>query len=112
MPSRATDRVLDGATLNPVDEGTRSYDLTEPADVRHLRRVIREQRPFHTHLSPVCRVFSQAYHPRGDEDTDPNYLHDIKLAENIIELAHYIHQQGLHGCIEVPRGANRFWKLE
>ena len=88
------------------------YDLTAPNHVRQLKKVIREHRPFHTHLSPVCRIFSQAYHPRGDEETDARYLHDLTLAENIIELAHYIHQQGLHGCIEVPKGANRFWKLE
>ena len=60
----------------------------------------------------MCRIFSQAYHPRDGEETDPRYLHDLTLAENIIELAHYIHHQGLHGCIEVPNGANRFWKLE
>ena len=104
--------VLPGATLHPADEGSRSYDLTQASDIRCLKRLIRERRPFHTHLSPVCRVFSQAYHARRDEDTDPNFLHDMKLAENIIELAHYIHTEQLHGCIEVPRGAHRFWKLE
>jgi len=104
--------VLPGATKHPVHAESRSWDLAKGSEISKVKKLIKEERPFHTHLSPECRIFSKAYHPAHDERLDEEFWNDTMLAEGIAELAHFIHKQGLYACIEIPKGAKRFWKLE
>ena len=80
--------------------------------MQQAKTVLRNERPFHTHLSPECRVFSQAYHPQHDERLDPQYWIDIALADNIIALAMFIHNLGLFASIECPRYATIWNKVK
>ena len=80
-------------TLDPVDKNT-GWDLTVDKQVRKLKDNITKRRPLLTHLSPICRIFSIAFHPlrpQHEIEADPDYQHDMRLAINVCKIPEHIY---------------------
>ena len=90
--------------LQPVDITT-GWDLTLRKDVKQLKVLIQRYRPLMVHFAPVCRIFSQAYHPLSLPKyytKEEQYQGDLLLAVNISKLALYVYRLQLFVCIENP----------
>ena len=98
--------------MDPVDKNT-GWDLTTRGDLRSLMTLVRQFRPFVTHIAPVCRSFSVAYHPQpgsGKDGSTADQL-DLQLALNLASLAKLVAALGLYVVIENPVGS-RLFKLQ
>ena len=103
-------RIAGLTVMEPVDKIT-GTDLTNPRDVLRLRAQIQEWRPLYTHLSPNCRIFSQAYHESEDDIRDERHQHDMKLAHVCCSLAEFIVALSLFVGFEHPL-RSRMYRLE
>ena len=88
--------------MAPVDLLT-GWDLTLRSHCLMLRARIKEWRPLLVHFAPVCRIFSQAFHPLSLPKyytADESYKRDMTLAVNISHLAKHVYSLGLFvGCL-------------
>ena len=98
--------------MDPVDKNT-GWDLTTRGDLRSLMRLVRQFRPFVTHIAPVCRSFSVAYHPQPGSGKDGSIADqlDLQLALNLASVAKLVVALGLYVVIENPVGS-RLFKLQ